>query len=106
MEQKCSYMENKIIRTNMKRKSLILLLVTCLLCSCSFYRTEVIALAGFDVEQHFRVSPSRELNVFVKQHLANGFTIVVEFMIHSQDGRITSIDLLKNEYVRYLICKI
>ena len=39
------------------------MLATCLLCSCSLYRTEVIALAGFDAEQHFRVSPFNELDV-------------------------------------------
>ena len=47
----------------MKQKSLFFLLATCLLCSCSLYRTEVIALAGFDAEQHFRVSPFNELDV-------------------------------------------
>ena len=47
----------------MKQKSLFFLLATCLLCSCSLYRTEVIALAGFDAEQHFRVSPFQELDV-------------------------------------------
>ena len=47
----------------MKLKSLIVLLATCFLCSCSLYRTEVIVLAGFDAEQHFRVSPFSELDV-------------------------------------------
>ncbi len=52
-----------ITRTKMKLKSCIFLLATCLLCSCSLYRTEVIVLAGFDAEQHFRVSPFHELDV-------------------------------------------
>lgn len=47
----------------MKQKSLFFLLAACLLCSCSMYRVEVIALAGFDAEQHFRVSPFSELDV-------------------------------------------
>lgn len=52
-----------ITRTKMKLKSLFVLLAACLLCGCSLYRTEVIVLAGFDAEQHFRVLPFSEIDV-------------------------------------------